>query len=112
MDRSLIYIAAPDRDAALALARALVEARLVACANVMDGATSLYWWDGKIAEDSEVVMICKTRTALVEAVVAKVKELHSYDCPCVVALPITGGNPAFLDWIGAECLPGKNFSHR
>ena len=87
------------------LARSLVEARLVACANVLDGATSVYWWDGKVQEELEAVMICKTRTEMVDPVIARVRELHSYSCPCVVALPITAGNPAFLDWIEAETVP-------
>lgn len=105
MSRSLIYVTASNRDEALKLARTLVEARLVACANVLDGVTSLYWWEGEVQEEPEAVMICKTRQDLVEAVVARVKELHSYSCPCVVALPITAGNPAFLDWIAAETSP-------
>jgi periplasmic divalent cation tolerance protein len=102
MSQSLIYVTASSRDEALGLARALVETRLVACANVLNGVTSLYWWDGKVQEDAEAVLICKTRSDLVEAVTAKVTELHSYACPCVVALPISGGNPAFLAWIDAE----------
>ncbi|CAA7621761.1 divalent-cation tolerance protein CutA [Magnetospirillum sp. SS-4] len=102
MSHSLIYVTASGRDEALALARALVEARLVACANVLDGVTSLYWWDGKVQEEPEAVMICKTRSDLADAVVARVKDLHSYACPCVVAVPVSSGNPAFLAWIDAE----------
>ncbi len=102
MDRTLIYITASSRDEALMLARRLVEERLVACANVLDGATSLYWWEGKVQEEREAVLIAKTRAPLVEAVVARVKELHSYSCPCVVAVPIADGNPAFLAWVDGE----------
>ena len=102
MSQHLIYITAPNREEAVKMARSLVESRLVACANVLDGATSLYWWEGKVQEESEVVMICKTRADLVEAVIARVGEIHPYSCPCVVALPITAGNPAFLAWIDAE----------
>ena len=64
--------------------------------------TSLYWWDGKIEEGHEAVLIAKTRESLVERVVARVKSLHSYDCPCVAAWPITAGNPHYLAWIEAE----------
>ncbi len=102
MSHSLIYVTAPDRDAALAIARTLVEARLVACANVFEGATSLYWWEGRVHEEAEAVMVAKTRSDAVSAVVSKVKEIHSYSCPCVVALPIVAGNQEFLDWISAE----------
>ena len=98
----MIYVTAPDREAALALARTLVGERLVACANVLDGATSVYWWDGKLCEDPEAVLICKTRAELVESVIARVREEHSYACPCVVALSIEKGNPAYLDWIRTE----------
>lgn len=102
MSHSMIYITAPSRDEAVGLARALVESRLVACANVFDGATSLYWWDGAVQEEREAILVAKTRSANVEAVIARVKELHSYSCPCVVALPILAGNPAYLAWIEAE----------
>ncbi len=98
----MIYVTAPDREAALSLARTLVGERLAACANVLDGATSVYWWEGKVCEDSEAVLICKTRADLAESVVKRVRELHSYACPCVVVLPIEGGNPAYLEWIGTE----------
>ena len=108
MKTNMIYLTAPDRESALVLARALVGERLVACANVLDGATSVYWWDGKVCEETEAVLVCKTREELVETVISRVRELHSYACPCVVALPIEAGNPAFLDWIRAEtgALPG------
>ncbi len=97
-----IYITAASRDEALTIGRAVVEARLAACANVFPGVTSVYWWEGSRQEDSEAALILKTRQDLVDQVVAKVKELHSYECPCVVALPIAGGNKDFLDWISKE----------
>lgn len=103
MSYSLIYITAGSLDEAKALGRALVEARLAACANVLPGIVPIYWWEGKVEEEgSEVALIAKTRSELVDRVVALVKARHSYECPCVVALPITAGNPAFLDWIAAE----------
>lgn len=98
----MIYVTAPDREAALSLARTLVGEHLAACANVLDGATSVYWWEGKVCEDSEAVLICKTRADLAESVIKRVRELHPYACPCVVVLPIESGNPAYLDWIRAE----------
>lgn len=102
MSASFIYITAADVAEATALGRALVEARLVACANVLPGITPIYWWQGRIEEGSEVALVAKTRAELVEAVVDFVKARHSYECPCVVAWPIAAGNPAFLDWIAAE----------
>lgn len=104
-DARLIYITAPSHDEAVRLAQTLVGERLAACANVLGGITSVYWWDGKLNQDAEVALVLKTRADLVEALTARVRELHSYDCPCVVALPIDGGNPGFLAWIAAETRP-------
>ena len=102
MSYSLIYITAADAEEAKALGRALVEARLAACANVLPGIVPIFRWEGEVQEGSEVALIAKTRAALVDKVIEFVKERHSYDCPCVVALPIEKGNPAFLDWIAEE----------
>ncbi|MEE8393935.1 MAG: divalent-cation tolerance protein CutA, partial [Rhodospirillales bacterium] len=63
---------------------------------------SVYRWKGEVCQDREVALIVKTTDRLVEKVVARIKELHSYDCPCVISIPITGGNPDFLDWIVSE----------
>jgi periplasmic divalent cation tolerance protein len=102
MTNCLVYMTAASKDEALAIGTALVEQRLAACANVIDGMISVYRWEGKVQHDAEAVLIAKTREELVPALTEKVKALHSYTCPCVVALPITGGNGAFLDWIAAE----------
>jgi periplasmic divalent cation tolerance protein len=102
MDRQLIYITASSDEEARTIARALVEERLAACANILGAISSIYWWDGKLREDGEVAFIAKTTATLVPRVVERVKALHSYDCPCVVAVPIEAGNAAFLDWIGNQ----------
>jgi periplasmic divalent cation tolerance protein len=100
----LLYVTAPTRDAALHIARSLLELRLIACANVVDGATSLFWWDGKIEEAQEAVLIAKAPSSHVSEITAKIQETHSYSCPCIVALPIIAGNPDFLQWIRAETV--------
>ncbi|MDP6352605.1 MAG: divalent-cation tolerance protein CutA [Alphaproteobacteria bacterium] len=94
-----VYITTADKAEALAIGRALVEKRLAACANVIDGMRSVYRWQGEVAEDDEAVLIVKTIQALAAAVIETVRGLHSYDCPCVVVLPILGGNPDYLTWI-------------
>lgn len=104
MSCSLIYITAENSKEARALGRALVEARLAACANVLPGMTPIFWWEGEVQEGEEAVLIAKTRDDLVDRVIDFVKARHSYDCPCVVALPIAKGNPAFLDWIASETV--------
>lgn len=104
MTAILMYSTAPTKDEAQRIARTVVDERLAACANVIAGVTSMYWWEGSVQEDVEAVIIMKTRADLVEALTSRVRDLHSYQCPCVVAVPIEGGNAEFLQWIAAETL--------
>lgn len=97
-----IYMTMGNKKEARTIGKALVTSRLAACVNIIEHMNSFYMWEGELQDDSEVVLIAKTTEAKVAAVVAKVKSMHSYDCPCVIALPIAGGNPAFLDWITEE----------
>lgn len=99
-----IYITAPDAGEAAEIGRSLVKARLAACANVMNGLTSIYVWNGDIEEAGEASLFLKTRASLVPAVIEWVKEMHSYSCPCIVAWPIEQGNQDYLDWIERETL--------
>ena len=98
----MIYVTASSREEALRIGRHIVAERLAACANVLPGISSVYRWQGEVQEEGEAALILKTRSDLVEPLTARVKDLHSYDCPCVVALPITSGNPDFLQWIAEE----------
>ena len=100
-----LYMTAGSKAEAERLARDLVERRLVACANVLDPIQSFYWWEGKVADERESVVIAKTQKACVDAVIARVKEIHSYACPCVVAWPLSQGNPDFFAWIAHETSP-------
>ena len=102
MTAAVIYITASDKIEALHIGRTLVTERLVACANLLEGITSIYWWDDKVNEEPETVLIAKTQQSLVDAVIDRVKELHTYDCPCVVSWPIQSANPEYLDWIARE----------
>lgn len=101
-DIFMIYMTASGRDEARAIGTNLVESRLVACVNIIDDMKSLYWWDGQVQDNTEAVIIAKTTESLVPAVIEKVKEIHSYTCPCVVALPVTDGNPDYLNWVNHE----------
>ncbi|MBL8665151.1 MAG: divalent-cation tolerance protein CutA [Candidatus Odyssella sp.] len=105
MTARLLYVTAPNVAEAERIGEALVQERLVACANILGPIASIYWWQGKVQRDAEAVLIAKTRADLVERVVARVKELHSYTVPCVVSLAIEQGNPDFLRWIAAETAP-------
>lgn len=102
MTQTMLYVTAGTEEEAANIARAVVESRLAACANVIPGMASFYWWEGAVQKNNEVVIIFKTRQALVDQAVAKIKDMHSDDCPCVVALPIIDGNPDFLNWITKE----------
>jgi periplasmic divalent cation tolerance protein len=97
-----IYMTAGNKEEANKIGKVLVEARLAACVNIIDNMTSVYRWEEKVQQDSEVVLIAKTTEALVPELIDKIKSLHSYDCPCIVSLPISGGYPPFLDWINSE----------
>ncbi len=102
MSACLVYITARDSEEAIGISRDLVEKRLAACVNVHGPIVSIFRWKGDIQEDEESVLIAKTTEDKVEALAARVLEIHSYDCPCVVALPIASGHSQFLNWIAAE----------
>ena len=102
MDFIIAYITTKDRDQALAIGRALVEERLAACVNVTGGMTSIYRWDGEICTDDEAVLIAKTSAGKFSALSARVKQLHTYTCPCVVSIPITGGSEEYLGWLAEQ----------
>ena len=100
---SFVYMTASSKTEALTIGRTLVAERLAACVNVLDGMTSVYWWNGKIEEASEAVLVAKTTDDLVDRLIERVKALHSYKCPCVVSWPIEKGNEAYLEWIAESC---------
>lgn len=99
---SLIYVTCASIEEAREIAGAAVRERLAACANVIPGMRSIYWWDGAVQDDAEVVLILKTGANRVAALTERVRALHSYTVPCVVELPIARGNPDFIDWIAGE----------
>ncbi len=102
MDVMFVYVTAGDAAEADRIGRAVVEARLAACANIIAGMHSIYWWQGRVAEAEEAVLILKTTDDRLEALTERVRELHSYDCPCIEALPVVAGHQAFLDWVAQE----------
>jgi periplasmic divalent cation tolerance protein len=102
MSATFIYVTASSYEDAHRIGSAVVAERLAACANLLPGITSMFWWEGRVQEASEVTIILKTRSDLVERLTDRVRELHPYECPCIVALPISGGNGMFIDWIISE----------
>lgn len=96
-----VYVTVPDAQTAKRLARELLDARLVACANLWPIA-SLYRWEGAIHEDAEVAMLLKTRASLVPEVERALRASHPYQVPCVVAWPIVEGSAPYLAWVAEE----------
>jgi periplasmic divalent cation tolerance protein len=88
---AFIYSTFPDKPSALAAAQALVEKHLVACANIAEGVTSVYRWEGKIQQEQEVTFVAKSQQQNVSTVINAIKELHPYAVPCIVSFPITEG---------------------
>ncbi len=101
----VVLVTAPDAETGARLARSLVEERLAACANLIPGVRSIYRWEGRVQDDAEVLLVLKTRAERVDALAARVSELHPYDVPEVVALPAVGGSRAYLDWVRGESRP-------
>ena len=103
MDRAVfVYTTWPTTVEAEAAGRILVERRLAACVNILPGMTSIYRWQGALERGEEAVMIIKTRAAVADAVSDAVKELHSYDTPAIVVLPLESVEKTYLAWLLAE----------
>ena len=98
-DYVTIFITSP-RDQAEAIARPLVEERLVACVNLLPAIRSIYHWKGEICVDDEAMLVAKTRASLVDALKQRVTELHPYEVPEVIAMPRVDGHEPYLNWIG------------
>ena len=98
----LVYMTAGSPEEARRLGRTLVEERLAACVNLIDGMTSLYRWQGGLEEGRETVILAKTRADLFEALAARVRALHSYATPCIVEIPLGRIDSGYLTWLTAE----------
>ena len=98
----VVLITAPDSETGVRLARSLVDERLAACVNLVPGVRSVYRWEGSVRDDAEVLLVVKTRADRLEALAARVGELHPYDVPEVLALPAVGGSEAYLAWVREE----------
>ena len=97
-----VYMTAGSVEEAKRIGKILVGQNLAACVNLLENMTSIYKWEEKLEESKEVIMIAKTSKTLMPKLIETVNSLHSYDCPCILELPIQGGNPDFLSWIGSQ----------
>ena len=106
-DARVVLMTAPDRATAEALATSLVGERLAACANLLPGVTSLFWWEGRVQRADEVLVIMKTSADRVRALITRAAELHPYDVPELLSLPVDAGLAAYLAWVDQESRPGR-----
>ena len=102
MDTRLVITNCPDEETANRIALAVVEAKLAACVNILPRVQSIYRWQGVVESAAEVPLLIKTTAAAYPALEAAIRESHPYDVPEIIALPITAGLPAYLNWLAAE----------
>ena len=94
-----LHVTMPDSEQAASLARTLVDEGLAACVNIVPGVTSVYVWEGRLQEDSEVLCLVKTRPAVFDRIRQRILELHPYEVPEILAFTVDDGSPAYLDWL-------------
>ena len=98
----VLFITTANPEEAQRISNILLSERKAACINIVSRVDSLFWWQGKLDSAQESLVIVKTKTSLLNEIVTLVREIHSYDIPEIIALPIVGGNQDYLDWIGKE----------
>jgi periplasmic divalent cation tolerance protein len=99
---AIVLVTAPDRATARLLAKAALQARLVACANLVYGVESHYWWQGKIESSAEILIVFKTQKKRLAALEKLILARHPYDTPEILVLPLSAGTRKYLDWIGTS----------
>ncbi|SME89883.1 divalent-cation tolerance protein CutA [Desulfovibrio gilichinskyi] len=99
---TLIYITASDAEEARKIGCELLTRHFVACVNVIDKMESMYWWEGRLESSTEAILLVKTVPSLVGKVTETVKNMHSYDCPCIVAVESKEGNSEFFEWVESQ----------
>ena len=104
-ERLVVLMTAGSQEEADRLADALVVNGLAACVNVIPGVTSVYRWEGEVQRDQEWLLVAKSHRDALDELVRRVRTIHSYEVPEVVALPLVGGSQAYLSWIDGEVLP-------
>ena len=102
MSASLVYVTTTNPDEAARIGEVLVTERLAASINILGEVRSIYRWENKIHDKKETLLIAKTSTLRVGELIDRIRSLHSYQCPCIVAWRLDGGNDAYLNWIGRE----------
>jgi len=102
-DRIIVLITAGSQEEAHKIAKLLVKHKKAACVNILPGVDSVFRWKGKIDSACESLLLVKTRASLFPEIISLVKEIHSYEVPEIIALPITGGSKDYLEWLDSAC---------
>ena len=102
MSYFLVYVTTSSENEATNIAEVVVKGRHAACANILGKSTSIYNWEGELKTETETVLLLKTTTAKLDPLIKMLKQIHSYECPCIIALGIQQGNAEFLNWIAKE----------
>ena len=104
METLLVLTNCPDEEVANTIALAIVEARLAACVNILPRVQSIYRWQGRVESATEIPLLIKSTAASYPALESLIRRHHPYDVPEIIALPVTHGLPAYLNWVAAETL--------
>lgn len=104
----VVLMTAPNAEAAERVVRALVEERLIACGNIVQGLTSIYRWKGAVECDTEVLVVMKTSAERVAAVLERAPRLHPYDVPELLVLPVVAGHGPYLEWVAGSVAGEQN----
>ena len=99
---AIVYITTSNEEEALKIGNQIVKERLAACSNIISNMKSIYWWEGNLENDEEAILILKTVEEKVDEIIAKVKDIHSYDNPCIIAIPVIKASNSYLNWLKDE----------
>lgn len=98
-----VYLTTSNREEAVSIGRKMVELKLAACANIMDNLTSIYYWENTLQEETESAVLLKTKRSLFNELENMIKELHSYENPCIVAFPVLDASNEYVEWVIKNC---------
>ena len=105
----VVIVTVENREEAVKIVRSLLKERLIACANIVGPISSIFWWEGKIDEASEFLVFMKSHENHFERLSERIMEIHSYEVPEIIALPIIKGSPSYLEWLGDSLQPVSDY---
>ena len=104
----LVLVTTSNKEEAEHIAENIVREKLAACTNIVEGVESIYWWKGRVEKSGEALLIIKTKVTQLGKLIRRIKALHSYEVPEIIALPIIGGYPDYLKWLDSNVQAGSN----